>query len=121
MICPTLDERIVNALIEFRTRMPIKKSGKKIGQGSNKKLKKDHLEVLTGRPMIIEKGMALQELGTTPIPSMMNRKGWATYTSTPPKYCRRIVEEFYAGMNPRDYKKRTPVMVRGVEVRVDIA
>ena len=28
-----------------------------------------------------------------------------------------IVEEFYAGMNPGDYRRGTPIMVRGREVR----
>ncbi|KAK1552928.1 hypothetical protein Q3G72_025882 [Acer saccharum] len=30
-----------------------------------------------------------------------------------------IVEEFYVGMNPGDYKRGTTVMVRGREVRAD--
>ncbi|KAK1562803.1 hypothetical protein Q3G72_017306 [Acer saccharum] len=42
--------------------------------------------------------------------------GWQTYTSTPPRFCRRIVEEFNARMIPEDYRHPASVMVHGREV-----
>ena len=71
------------------------------------------------RKIIPEKGITVTELGDTPIPGMIERRGWQTYVQHPPRYCRRIVEEFYAGMVPRNYLLGGAVWVRGKEVRVN--
>ena len=51
---------------------------------------------------------------------MIERRGWQTYTSTPPRFYRRIVEEFNAGMIPYDYRHRASVMVHGREVELNM-
>ncbi|KAK1591915.1 hypothetical protein Q3G72_015911 [Acer saccharum] len=38
---------------------------------------------------------------------MVEQRGWETYVNNPPRYCRRVVDEFYAGMNLRDYQVGT--------------
>ncbi|KAK0583884.1 hypothetical protein LWI29_004486 [Acer saccharum] len=47
---------------------------------------------------------------------MIKRMGWQTYTSTPPRFCRRIMEEFNARMILEDYRHPAYVMVHGQEV-----
>ena len=71
------------------------------------------------RKLIPEKGINISELGQTPIPQTVERRGWQTYVQHPPKYCRRIVEEFYAGMVPRSYLLGGAVWVRGKEVKIN--
>ncbi|KAK0584312.1 hypothetical protein LWI29_010992 [Acer saccharum] len=51
---------------------------------------------------------------------MIKRMGWQTYTSTPPRFCRRIMEEFNARMIPEDYRHRASVMVHGREVDLNV-
>ncbi|KAK1551823.1 hypothetical protein Q3G72_005359 [Acer saccharum] len=40
----------------------------------------------------------MQELDTNLIPQVVEMRGWETFVSNPPRYCRRVVEEFYASM-----------------------
>ncbi|KAK1576119.1 hypothetical protein Q3G72_011126 [Acer saccharum] len=51
---------------------------------------------------------------------MVEQRGWQTYANTHLRYCRRVVDEFYEGINPRDYQVGMLVMVRGREVRLNV-
>ncbi|KAK1571210.1 hypothetical protein Q3G72_013415 [Acer saccharum] len=48
-----------------------------------------------------------------------DRMGWGTLVNTLNHYCRRVVEEFYAGMNHKEFLNGVPVMVRGKEVQLE--
>ncbi|KAK0570830.1 hypothetical protein LWI29_007126 [Acer saccharum] len=71
------------------------------------------------RQIIPEKGIKVSELSSTPIPETVERRGWQTYVQHPPRYYRQIVEEFYAGMIPRNYLLGDAVWIRGREVRIN--
>ncbi|KAK0571570.1 hypothetical protein LWI29_018272 [Acer saccharum] len=70
--------------------------------------------------MVVERGIAVHELEDTPIPQVIEKRGWETFTSSPPMYCRRMVEEFYSGMVLEYFQQHGSVTVRGVEVRITI-
>jgi len=76
------------------------------------------LEYFGTRDIVAERGIAVHELGDTPIPDIVERRGWHTFVGTPPMYCRRVVEEFYASMVPEYFHQHGVVMVRGVEVHM---
>ncbi|KAK1584446.1 hypothetical protein Q3G72_033064 [Acer saccharum] len=71
------------------------------------------------RQIIPEKGIKVLELSSTPIPEKVERRGWQTYVQHPPRYSRRIVEEFYAGMILGNYLLGGAVWVHGREVRIN--
>ncbi|KAK0588938.1 hypothetical protein LWI29_007467 [Acer saccharum] len=74
-----------------------------------------------GCDIVVEIGIAVQELEDTPIPQVVERRGWETFTSSYPMYYRKVVEEFYSRMVPEYFQQHGSVMVRGVEVRMTIA
>ena len=80
----------------------------------------DRLDYFQDRDMVAERGIALEELVNTPIPQMVERNRWQTFISSPPMFCRKVVEEFYSSLIPEDYQRHSTVLVRGVEVRIDI-
>ena len=60
----------------------------------------NYLDYFAARDIVAERGIAVHELGDTPIPDIVEKRGWHTFVGTPPMYCRRVVEEFYAGLVP---------------------
>ena len=54
----------------------------------------NRLDYFGARDIVAERGIAVHELEDTPIPNVVERRGWHTYVGTPPMYCRRVVEEF---------------------------
>ena len=80
----------------------------------------DRLDYFQDRDVVAERGIALEELVNTQIPQMVERNRWETFVSSPPMFCRKVVEEFYASLVPEDFQRNSTVLVRGVEVRMTI-
>ena len=68
-----------------------------------------------------ERGIEVDELGGTQIPTVIQARGWEDFVLNPPPYNERIVREFYAAMIVQDYYKGGAVMVRGKPVRIQAA
>ncbi|KAK0572497.1 hypothetical protein LWI29_032356 [Acer saccharum] len=79
------------------------------------------MEYFKRRGIMVERGIAVQELEDTPIPQVVEMRGWETFTSSPLMYCRKVVEEFYSRMVPEYFQQHGSVLVRGVDVRMTIA
>ena len=71
----------------------------------------DRLEYFEDRDIVPERGIALEELVDTPIPQVVERRGWETFVRSPPMYCRKLVEEFYASLVPEDFQRYSTVLV----------
>ena len=71
-------------------------------------------DYFSARDIVAERRIAVHELGDTPIPHVVERRGWQTYVGTPPMYCKRVVEEFYTGLVPEYFHQHGVVIVRGV-------
>ncbi|KAK0571007.1 hypothetical protein LWI29_009689 [Acer saccharum] len=119
------DEKLAKrTLMSGRTRQ----SAKQVGQGSERRTRraprvspcvrhpdfKDLMEYFQRHDIVVERGIVVQELEDTPIPQVVERRGWETFTSPLPIYCRKVVEEFYSGMVPEYFQQHGSVVVRGV-------
>ncbi|KAI9170069.1 hypothetical protein LWI28_022132 [Acer negundo] len=80
----------------------------------------DCLEYFKEWDIVVERGITLDELVNTPIPQVVETRGWETFVSTPPIYCRSVVKEFYTGMVSEDFQRTSTVLVCGVQVRMTI-
>jgi hypothetical protein len=76
----------------------------------------DRMETFAEKKMWPERGIDLESLRDTPVPTTVNDLGWGGLAATPPYYSEGLVKEFYAGMNPGEYMRGGPILVRGVPV-----
>jgi hypothetical protein len=76
----------------------------------------ERLETFAEKKMWPERGIDLESLRDTPVPTTVNDMGWGGLAATPPHYSESLVKEFYAGMNPGEYMRGGPILVRGVPV-----
>ena len=74
------------------------------------------METFSEKKIWPERGINLEELVDTPIPTTVNDIGWGGLVAAPPNYSERLVREFYAGMNLGEFMRGGPVLVRGVPV-----
>ena len=72
----------------------------------------EQLQSTTRRPILIERDVSFEELGETVIFDEIRRRKWEAYVSFPKRANRRIVQEFYAAMDPDEFERGAPVMVR---------
>jgi hypothetical protein len=79
------------------------------------------METFGEKKMWPERGIDLDSLVDTPVPVTVNDMGWGGLAATPPYYSERLVREFYAGMNPGEYMRGGPILVRGVPVHLNAA
>ncbi|KAK0573667.1 hypothetical protein LWI29_011741 [Acer saccharum] len=68
-----------------------------------------------------ERGIDVSELEHTPVPAVVQARGWEDFVLNPPPYCERIVREFYAAMVVQDYYNGCAVIVRGKQVNIQAA
>ncbi|KAK0579460.1 hypothetical protein LWI29_026643 [Acer saccharum] len=68
-----------------------------------------------------ERGIDVSELEHTPVPGVVQARGWEDFVLNPPPYCERIVREFYAAMVVQDYYNGCAVIVRGKQVNIQAA
>ena len=68
-----------------------------------------------------ERGIDVSELEHTPVPAVVQARGWEDFVLNPPPYCERIVREFYAGIVVKDYYNGCAVIVRGKQVKIQAA
>ena len=69
---------------------------------------------------ILEKGIAVEELGETPIPATVEARGWAGYVRLPCNANISVVREFYANMLDSQYSSHVVVVVRGVPMVISV-
>ena len=73
---------------------------------------KERLEGTTRRPFIIERDVNFDELGQTAIFYKIRRRRWEAYVSFPKRANRRIVQEFYAAIDPDEFENGALVVIR---------
>ena len=73
----------------------------------------ERLQSTTKRPILIEKDVSFEELGETAIFDEIRRRRWEAYVSFPKRANRRIVQEFYAAIDPDEFERGAPVIIRG--------
>ena len=61
------------------------------------------METFSEKKIWPERGVNLEELVNTPIPTTVNDMGWGGLVATPPDYSERLMREFYVGMNPGEF------------------
>ena len=69
-----------------------------------------------GRAILSERCMDLNSLIESNIPNQVEAMGWRQYVTTAHRINERLVREFYAAMDFKEFEKGTPVKVRGVDV-----
>ncbi|KAK0577974.1 hypothetical protein LWI29_003145 [Acer saccharum] len=79
------------------------------------------LRVFETKECHTERGIDVSELEHTPVPGVVQARGWEDFVLNPPPYCERIVREFYAGIVVQDYYNGCAVIVRGKQVKIQAA
>ena len=74
------------------------------------------LEQNLGRAILSERNMDLNNLMESQVPALVDGMGWRQFVTTAYRINERVVREFYAAMNAKEFEKGTPVKVRGVDV-----
>ena len=74
------------------------------------------LEHNLGRAMLSERNMDLNNLLGSEVPHLVDAMGWRQFVTTAHQINERLVREFYAAMDYKEFEKGTPVKVRGVDV-----
>ncbi|KAJ9545595.1 hypothetical protein OSB04_025302 [Centaurea solstitialis] len=91
--------------------------------------KRVNLDAEVRREKMVEKKCNLLEgrgikLATLPaasrVSTIIDQQHWGHFIRTPPMYDEELVREFYANMIPAVYHEQFVVMVRGVQVRINI-
>ena len=72
----------------------------------------ERLESTTRRPILIKRDVSFEELGETVIFDEIRQRKWEAYVSFPKRANRPIVQEFYASIDPDEFERGAPVMVR---------
>ncbi|KAK0599564.1 hypothetical protein LWI29_006417 [Acer saccharum] len=81
----------------------------------------ERLRVFETKECHTERGIDVSELEHTPVPRVVQARGWEDFVLNPPPYCERIVREFYAGIVVKDYYNGCAVIVRGKQVKIQAA
>ena len=79
------------------------------------------MEKFDEKKMWPERGIDLDSLVDTSVPVIVNDMGWGGLAATPPYYSERLVREFNVGINPKEYMRGGPILVRGVPVHLNAA
>ncbi|KAK0595674.1 hypothetical protein LWI29_008923 [Acer saccharum] len=74
------------------------------------------LKVNLGRAILIERNIDLNNLIESEVPSQVEALGWRQFVTTAHRINERLVREFYAAMDPKEFERGVPVKVRGVDV-----
>jgi hypothetical protein len=70
------------------------------------------------RNFILERGIAVEELGGTGVPEVVESRGWTGYVRRPRNANLSLVKEFYANLQDAQFGTHGVVLVRGVPVFV---
>ncbi|KAK0578177.1 hypothetical protein LWI29_006329 [Acer saccharum] len=81
----------------------------------------ERLRVFETKECHTERGIDVSELEHTPVPGVVQARGWEDFVLNPPPYRERIVREFYAGIVVQDYYNGCAVIVRGKQVKIQAA
>ena len=74
------------------------------------------LEHNLGRTILSERNIDLNNLIESEVPFQVEALGWTQFVTTAYHINERLVREFYAAMDPKEFEKGVPVKVRGVDV-----
>ncbi|KAK0577370.1 hypothetical protein LWI29_032129 [Acer saccharum] len=74
------------------------------------------LEVNLGRAILSERNIDLNNLIESEVPNQVEALGWRQFVTTAHRINERLVREFYAAMDPKEFERGIPVKMRGVDV-----
>ncbi|KAK4844535.1 hypothetical protein QYF36_021391 [Acer negundo] len=78
------------------------------------------LEHNLGRALLSERNIYLNNMIGSSIPQQVDAMGWHQFVTTANQINERVVREFYAAMDPKEFENGTPVKARGVDVGFNV-